>query len=108
MIDIGSKQILLNTLLCQSKRLLPLELKTLPFHIFMHLTHKTHITQVFHVLNSFDTLKHFVANLNLFILHNLFVIYQEGFNMHTGQPNPQSIINEYISGKIVLDSTTKL
>ena len=27
--------------------------------------------------------------------------------MHTGQPNPQSIINEYISGKIVLDSTTK-
>ena len=37
-----------------------------------------------------------------------FVIYQEGFNMHTGQPNPQSIINEYISGKIVLDSTTKL
>ena len=27
--------------------------------------------------------------------------------MHTGQPNPQSILNEYISGKIVLDSTTK-
>ena len=23
--------------------------------------------------------------------------------MHTGQPNPQSMINEYISGKIVLD-----
>ena len=23
--------------------------------------------------------------------------------MHTGQPNPQSIINEYISGEIVLD-----
>ena len=38
---------------------------------------------------------------------DLFVTYQEGFNMHTGQPNPQSIINEYISGKIVLDSTTK-
>ena len=38
---------------------------------------------------------------------DLFVTYQEGFNMHTGQPNPQSIINEYITGKIVLDSPTK-
>ena len=38
---------------------------------------------------------------------DLFVAYQEGFNMHTGQPNPQSIINEYISVKILLDSTTK-
>ena len=38
---------------------------------------------------------------------DLFVTYQEGFNMHTGQPNPRSIINEYFSGKIVLDSTTK-
>ena len=28
--------------------------------------------------------------------------------MHTRQPNPQSLINEYISGKIVLDPTTKL
>ena len=27
--------------------------------------------------------------------------------MHTGQPNPQSILNEYISGKIVLDSATQ-
>ena len=26
---------------------------------------------------------------------DLFVTYQEGFNMHTGQPNRQSIINEY-------------
>ena len=25
--------------------------------------------------------------------------------MHTGQPNPQSIINEYISGRIVLDDS---
>ena len=25
--------------------------------------------------------------------------------MHTGQPNPQSMINEYISGKIVLDNS---
>ena len=27
--------------------------------------------------------------------------------MHTEQPNPQSIINDYITGKILLDSTTK-
>ena len=37
----------------------------------------------------------------------LFVTYQEGFNLHTGQPNPQPIINEHISGKIVLASTTQ-
>ena len=29
---------------------------------------------------------------------DLFVTYTDGFNMHTGQPNPQSMINEYISG----------
>ena len=34
---------------------------------------------------------------------DLSVTYQVGFNMDTGQPNPQSIINENISGKIVLD-----
>ena len=28
---------------------------------------------------------------------DLFVTYTDGFNMHTGQPNPLSIINEYIS-----------
>ena len=33
---------------------------------------------------------------------DLFVTNTNGFNMHTGQPNPQSMINEYISGKIVL------
>ena len=38
---------------------------------------------------------------------DLFVTYQEGFNIHTRQPNPQSIIHEYITCKIVLDSTTK-
>ena len=38
---------------------------------------------------------------------DVFVTYQESFNMHTGQPNPQAIINEYISGKTVLDSRTK-
>ena len=31
----------------------------------------------------------------------LFETYKDGFNMHTGQPNPQSMINNYISGKIV-------
>ena len=36
---------------------------------------------------------------------DLFVQYTNGFNMHTGQPNPQSIINEYFSGKIVLDNS---
>ena len=35
----------------------------------------------------------------------LFVTYTEGFNMHTGQPNPTSIINEYISSKIVLNNS---
>ena len=35
----------------------------------------------------------------------LFVTYTEGFNMHTGQPNPTSIMNEYISGKIVLNNS---
>ena len=38
---------------------------------------------------------------------DLFVTYREGFNMPIGQRNLQSIIIEYISGKIVLDSTTK-
>ena len=36
---------------------------------------------------------------------DLFVTYTEGFNMHTGQPNPSSIVNEYISGKIVLNNS---
>ena len=36
---------------------------------------------------------------------DLFVTYTDGFNMHTGQPNPHSMIDEYISGKIVLDTS---
>ena len=36
---------------------------------------------------------------------DLFVTYTEGFNMHTGQPNPSSIINEFISGEIVLNNS---
>ena len=36
---------------------------------------------------------------------DLFVTYTDGVNMHTGQPNPHSMIDEYISGKIVLDAS---
>ena len=36
---------------------------------------------------------------------DLFVTYTDGFNMHTGQPNPHSMIDEYMSGKIVLDNS---
>ena len=36
---------------------------------------------------------------------DLFVIYTDGFNMHTGQPNPRSMIDEYTSGKKVLDNS---
>ena len=34
---------------------------------------------------------------------DLFVTYTDGFNMHTGQPNPHFMIDEYICDKIVLD-----
>ena len=37
--------------------------------------------------------------------YDLFVSYTNGFNMHTGQPNLQSMISDYISGKIVLDNS---
>ena len=36
---------------------------------------------------------------------DLFVTFTDGFNMHTGQLNPQSMIIEYISGKIGLDNS---
>ena len=36
---------------------------------------------------------------------NLFVTYTEGFDMHTEQPNPSSMINEYFSGTIVLNNS---
>ena len=36
---------------------------------------------------------------------DLFVTYTDEFNMHTAQPNPHSMIDEYISGIIVLDSS---
>ena len=36
---------------------------------------------------------------------DLFETYTDGFNMHTGQPNPQSLINDCICGNIVLDNS---
>ena len=36
---------------------------------------------------------------------DLFVTYTDGFNMHPGQPNPHSMSDEYISGKIILDNS---
>ena len=36
---------------------------------------------------------------------NLFVTYTEGFDMHTEQPNPSSMINEYFSDTIVLNNS---
>ena len=36
---------------------------------------------------------------------DIFVTYTNGFNMHTGQPNPQPVIIEYIAGKIVKDNS---
>ena len=36
---------------------------------------------------------------------DLFVLYTDGFNMHTGQPNPHSMIDEYNSGKNLLDNS---
>ena len=36
---------------------------------------------------------------------DLYVAYTDGFNIHTGQPNPHSMIDKYISGKLVLDTS---
>ena len=36
---------------------------------------------------------------------DLFVTFTDGFNLRTGQPNPLSMIDEYISGKLVLDTS---
>ena len=32
---------------------------------------------------------------------DLFVTHTNGFIMHIGQPNPRSVINEYISGNLI-------
>ena len=52
-------------------------------------------------------LKHFVVNLNLFILHNIPISFAiiVGFNFNTEQRNHQSIINDNILGKLVLDNS---
>ena len=74
----------------------------------MHLIYKTQITQVFFEL--FPHGQTFCGKPeppSTPQYSDLFVTYQKGLNMHTGQPNPQSIINEYFSGKTILDSTTK-
>ena len=39
---------------------------------------------------------------------DLFVTYTDGFNMHTGQTNPQSVIIENISGKIIRDNSNNI
>ena len=36
---------------------------------------------------------------------DFFVTYTDGFNMHKGQRDPHSMIDEYFSGKIVLDTS---
>ena len=38
---------------------------------------------------------------------DLFVTYTKGFNMHTGLPNPHSVLNEYILRKISSRSSKK-
>ena len=81
-------------------------------HILMYMLHirNTQITLVFHNFQN----DQIFPNAQIFYgepdplystqYSDLFVTYANGFNMHTGQPN-QSIFNEYISGKIVLDNS---
>ena len=77
--------------------------------MYMLHTQKTVTTLVFHVLKYFQKIKLFVVILNLYTLHNTPKFWcseydTDGFNMHTGQPNPQSIISEYISVKVVINN----
>ena len=67
--------------------------------------HKTQIIQVFHALKFFETFCGKPDPLYSTQYSDLFVTYTDGSNMHTGQPNPQSMINEYSSGEIVLDNS---
>ena len=67
--------------------------------------HQTQITGVFHV---FPNAQFFCVKPDPLCstqYSDLFVTYTYGFNMHTGQPNPRSMINKYISGKLVLDNS---
>ena len=87
-----------------------LVLKVQNIHMFMLLMHNFLTIQVFHVLKSSPQLRLFVVNQTHFILHNIPIfllhILTVCFNMHTGQPNPHSMIHEYISGKIVLGTSS--
>ena len=81
-------------------------LKELLFNMFMLHIHKTHTILVFHASKSFKNAQTFCSKPgSLYATQNsdLFVAYTNGFNIHTGQPNPHSVINEYISGQMVLD-----
>ena len=75
--------------------------------MFKPLIHNIQITQVFQDLKFFlqQTFCGEPDHLYSTQYSDLFVTYTDGFNMHTGQPNPHSMIDEYISGKIVLDTS---
>ena len=64
---------------------------------------------VLYILHTQQNLKQHLCNkphrLHSAQNSDFFVIYTDGFNMQTGQPNPQSMINDYISGKIVLENS---
>ena len=75
--------------------------------MFMLLIRNILTIQVFHV-GIFPTVQSFCVKPDpLFSTQysDLFVTYTDGFNMHTGQSNPHSMIDEYISGKKVLDTS---
>ena len=78
-------------------------------HPYVRAPHTQHPKiQIFHVLKSFPQLKLFCGKPDPHFstqYSDLFVTYTDGFNMHTGQPNPLSMIDDYISGKIVLDTS---
>ena len=76
--------------------------------IFVLLILKLHITQAFFRFEVFPNAHTFCGKpepLYSTQYSDLFVTYTEGFNLHTGQPNPTSIINEYISGKNILNNS---
>ena len=78
---------------------------------YVHASHaqNPHIPSLsrFEVFPNSQTFSGKPETLNSTQYSDLFITYTEGFNMHTGQPNPSSIINEYISGKIVLNNSNK-
>ena len=82
------------------------------YHMYMLNIHKIYTTLVFHASKFFHMQKQLTIcskpePLNATQHSDLFVTYTNSFNMHTGQPNPRSVINEYISSQIVLDTNKK-